>query len=278
MFDIKRVLFPVDFSDHCRGAIGYAEAIAGRFNAELTLLHVMEPAAYNGIADDLRRIETAELEDWFGDDRRYFEIAYAVERGEAARQIARYACTHRSDLILMPTRGLGLYRRLTLGSNTAKVLHDAECPVWTGVHLEDAPPLGEIRFRRILCAVDLLETSSRVLDWANGFAQEYQAELTLAHVTTELETGAVRYLNREYLAALKTRAAEALEELQQSAGLRVATVLPAGDPAKALRETALNLGADLLVIGRSNASGLLGRITKNSYSIVSHSPCPVVSV
>ena len=50
------------------------------------------------------------------------------------------------------------------------------------------------------------------------------------------------------------------------------------DPATALRETALDIGADLLVIGRSAVSGMLGRLSKNSYSIISHSPCPVVSV
>jgi len=40
---------------------------------------------------------------------------------------------------MMPTHGLGGFRRFLLGSVTAKVLHDADCPVWTGVHLERAP-------------------------------------------------------------------------------------------------------------------------------------------
>ena len=42
----------------------------------------------------------------------------------------------------MPTHGYGPFRRFILGSNTAKVLHDADCPVWTGVHVEEIPAFG----------------------------------------------------------------------------------------------------------------------------------------
>ena len=46
MFQLRRILFPVDFSIRCRGAAAYVEALAGRFEAELILLHVVE-ATYN---------------------------------------------------------------------------------------------------------------------------------------------------------------------------------------------------------------------------------------
>lgn len=278
MFQIQRILFPIDFSEHCRGAVAYAEALAGRFDAALTLLHVIEPAAYNSVPDDLRRIDIAEMEDWLGAERRYFKVEFAVERGEAAQQIAKYACAHGMDLILMPTRGMGLYRRLTLGSNTAKVLHDAECPVWTGVHLKDAPLLAEIHFRKVLCGLDFLPNSGAILEWAAGFANEYQAELTLAHAVPDVEAGPERFMNREYDLALRAEAVERIAELQQQAGIPAEVRIVAGDPAAALREAALEIGADLLVIGRSATSGLLGRVSKNSYSIISHAPCPVVSV
>jgi nucleotide-binding universal stress UspA family protein len=173
---------------------------------------------------------------------------------------------------------MGLFRRLMLGSNTAKVLHDAECPVWTGVHLKDAPPLGEIHFRKIVCGVDLLVDSARILEWAGSFAQEYRAELTLVHTTPEFEAGPEHFMNQEYDLAMQARAEDAMTELQQRAGTAATARVERGDPAAVLRDTALELNADLVVIGRSAASGLLGRLSKNSYSIISHSPCPVVSV
>ena len=58
----------------------------------------------------------------------------------------------------MPTHGYGIFRSMLLGSVTAKVLHDAACPVWTGVHVEETPP-NSAAFERILCAVDLTDKS-----------------------------------------------------------------------------------------------------------------------
>ena len=45
MFQIKKILFPVDFSEPCLGASRYVEAFAGRFQAEITLLHVVDVTA-----------------------------------------------------------------------------------------------------------------------------------------------------------------------------------------------------------------------------------------
>jgi hypothetical protein len=56
--------------------------------------------------------------------------------GDPGTVIAEYAKKTACDLIVMPTLGYGPFRRFLLGSVTAKVLHDAPCPVWTGPHLE----------------------------------------------------------------------------------------------------------------------------------------------
>ena len=39
MHDIKNVLFPVDFSLHCRGVAPFVRALTGHFKARLTLIH-----------------------------------------------------------------------------------------------------------------------------------------------------------------------------------------------------------------------------------------------
>jgi hypothetical protein len=49
MLPFKNILFPVDFSEHSCGAARYVEAFAGRFESELTLLHVIEPPKYNDL-------------------------------------------------------------------------------------------------------------------------------------------------------------------------------------------------------------------------------------
>ena len=63
--------------------------------------------------------------------------------------------SEQADLILMPTHGHGPFRRLLLGSVTSKVLHDAECPVWTGVHENKDRPAEPMTLKHVVCAVDL---------------------------------------------------------------------------------------------------------------------------
>lgn len=264
MFQLKRILFPVDFSPRSLGAAAYVEALAGRFQAELILLHVVEPANYNRTLADEPKITRESFEKFFGPDLDYLRVKTVTEHGEAARKIVECAVSHRADLIMMPTQGLGIYRRLIIGSSVAKVLHDADCPVWTGVHLEDAPPLERVHTERVLCAVDLKRPSARVLDWASQVAKEYQAEITLLHVTPGEEPDA--------------SAVTALEELARGVGSSAKLQVRQGDPAKVVAETARDIRADLMVIGRRAEIGLRGRLEVTAYSIIRDSPCPVVSV
>ena len=238
MFQLRRILFPVDFSDRCLGAAAYVEALAGRFEAELILLHVVE-VAYNSALEDLHEIRTGKFDKFFGRGLRHLHVRKLVEHGEAARKIVQCASAHQADLIMIPTQGMGIYRRLILGSTSAKVLHDADCPVWTGVHLENAPALESVSCRRIVCAMDLKPSNVRVLDWANHLAQEYQGELTLVHVTRGSETPDAR-----------SRARRALECLQEAIGPRRVVRVEIGEPPEVVAHLASELKADLLVIGR----------------------------
>jgi nucleotide-binding universal stress UspA family protein len=266
MFQLRRILFPVDFSSRCRGAAAYVQALAGRFEAELILLHVVE-ATYNSTLADLHESRMEKFETFFGKAWKHLKVKKLVEHGEAAQKIVQCASANHADLIMIPTQGMGIYRRLILGSTSAKVLHDADCPVWTGVHLENAPPVEAVACQRILCAVDLKSASAGVLDWASHLAEEYQAELTLLHVTPDSHTQQAR-----------GEARRALENLQKASGCRAAVRVESGDASKVVAHLAGELKTDLLVIGRKSESGVLGRLDMTAYSIIRQSPCPVVSV
>jgi nucleotide-binding universal stress UspA family protein len=266
MFQLRRILFPIDFSIRCRGAAAYVEALAGRFEAELILLHVVE-ATYNSTLQDLQDSRMEKFDRYFNNDWRHLRVRKLVDHGEAAQKIIECAAANQVDLIMIPTQGMGIYRRLILGSTSAKVLHDADCPVWTGVHLENAPKLEAVACQRILCAVDLKSSSARVLDWASHLAEEYQAEFTLLHVTPGSQTPLAR-----------SEARHALEHLVNAVGYRSDLRVEAGDVPKVVAQLAGEMKADLLVIGRKSEAGVLGRLDMTAYSIIRQSPCPVVSV
>src|ERR1035437_7372099 len=90
MFQIRRILFPVDFSSRCRGAAAYVEGLAGRFEAEVILLHVIE-ATYNSTLEDLHGTRMENFENFFDKSLSHLLVKTLVEHGEAAQKIIECA-------------------------------------------------------------------------------------------------------------------------------------------------------------------------------------------
>ena len=290
MLKLKKILFPVDFSERAVGAAHYVEALTGRFNAELTLLHVVESADYlygtlefggSALHDfHAERLTHSrkQLDTFLTDELGHFQVKRILLEGDPARKIVEYAEQEGVDLIMLPSHGFGPFRRFVIGSVTAKVLHDAHIPVWTGIHMENAPPLDVIACKNVLCAVDLSPVQSEhALTWAAALAEEYGAKLTLVHATPAVESRPAKYFDSEMFQSLVASAKEEIDKLQAKAGTSAEVCIEGGDPAAVVRNAVEQREADILVIGRSAAEGF-GRLRTHAYAIIRHSPCPVVSV
>jgi nucleotide-binding universal stress UspA family protein len=260
MLPFKRILFPVDFSEHAVGAARYVEAFTGRFDADLTLLHVIGLPQYNDLLAESADQKRARMERFLAREFEYFRVERIVAQGDPATAILETARSRHSDLIMMPTLGAGAFRRFLIGSVTAKVLHDADCPVWTGAHLEKAPPLEKIEFRRLLCPVNLENYAKKVIAGAREFAEEYRASLTMLHVV--------------HGADQTEQARRRMEELAGGAEI----VIEPGEVPTVVANVAARVHADLVIIGRSPAPGVFGRLRTHAYPIIRQSPCPVISL
>lgn len=275
---IKKILFPVDFSARCVGASRHVETLAGWFEAEIMLLHVVGNGT-NTLAEELQPRSQERLNIFLAEELKHFTTQRVCVAGDPADRIVETARSWNPDLVMIPTHGLGLFRRFLLGSVTAKVLHDVECPVWTGIHEEDAPPLEKITWSRVLCAIDLGDRSADVLKWAGFLAREHQADLRIVHVTPALEAAAAgRHLDDEFAASLAAEAQSRIAKLQVAAGTNATLQIARGNPGAAVTSAAKDYSADLLVIGRHNTSGIAGRLRHNAYAIIRASPCPVISI
>ena len=200
-----------------------------------------------------------------------------VVEGDAAQAIDEYARENGTDLIMMPTHGYGLFRTLLLGSVTAKVLHDTPCPVWTGVHVEDAPAVSP-EFATIMCAVDGTEDSVATMRFACRLAHDNQSRLFLTHAIPGAEVAPEKYFDADLRAYLERDARKTITQLQEQAGVAAPLCLGAGEVSHVVRDSALGHSADLVVIGRGRATRTLGRLRSNVYSIIRDAPCPVISV
>lgn len=268
------ILVPVDFSERAAPATRYAKSLAVQFDSPIVLLHVLAPLQFELGATDISgqmlgeiyrsRAQQSgqELQSFLAGELSGLAVERITAEGDPAQVIVKTA-HDRAGLIVMPTHGYGPFRRFILGSTTAKVLHDADCPVWTGVHLEGAPA-ATIPMRNVLCAVDLGPQSSKTLCWAASLAVQFGARLTLMHVT---------------LGAAATDAARAeIERLRAFVKAEAEPLIETGDPPATICSAAGRLAADVLVIGRGSAAGVFGRLRANAYAIIRQSPCPVVSV
>jgi len=137
-------------------------------------------------------------------------------------------------------------------------------------------------YRRILVGLDGSEGSRRALDVAIGLARAAKAELFLISVE-ELPRypATIDEVDDEHRSADKFFREIQEEAVQRinAAGLVAHRDIRLGHAAQALPHYALEVGADLLVIGHSGHSGIWGRLLGTTADkVVEHAPCSVLVV
>jgi nucleotide-binding universal stress UspA family protein len=279
MIDFKRILFPADFSAQSRAVVPFVKAMARCFGSEIVVLHVIHVPPSAPLDTDRYRIESSvALDRFIAEEFSGTPVTPELPEGDTAQEIAGYAHDHHADLIMMPTHGHGPFRALLLGSITAKVLHDAHCPVWTGIHAEQMTSHSPDRWKRVLCAVDTEDRDGQVIKWASDFAQEQGMELQLVHAVAGADGMWTQENDPSMYDFLFHAARERLAALLEKAGTSVEIRLIGGSVGSAVHKAALEYNADLIVIGRGAIHQALGRLRSVAYSIIRAAPCPVISI
>ncbi len=273
---IDRILFPVDFSPACASMAPFVQRAATLFRSCVTLLHVCDLMSHNGfelyvrppqeIAETHLCVAQEDVESFLAPEFPQATCRRLLRSGDAAAEIAEVARTEDIDLIVMPTHA-GQFRRLVLGSTTANVLGQVDCPVLTTKHAETIVPVP-LEHRIWLCAVSLTCDSERVLAFASRAAATAGAKLSIIHVIDA----------HDPMQAVEKSARRRIEKLFQKVGWEGEFKIAAGSKKQALLEAARACDADLIVIGRTLGSGPLDQVQGLSYELIRDSPCPVVSV
>ena len=280
-----KILFPVDFSESCKAMAPIVERAASIESAEITLLHVLEPPTsgfelltrpLQEVQKDLRLVAREKLQGFL--QSVFPKSPKVLVEGEAGSQIARVAREQHFDMIIMPTYA-NLFRQMLLGSTTAKVLNDADCPVLTTRHADTISP-RPIEHREWLCAVALHEDSKRVVRCLVEWAKAFGANLTLVHVISTGETrGHTEFDLEEGPQSEEVKSAHRrIEGFLKEIGVRVPLHVIRGPIKDSLTEAARKFAADVLAIGRAPQPSPLGRLRDLSYVVVRDAPCPVLSV
>lgn len=127
---LNRILFCADFSKHSARALNYAIEATAEYNAELTLLHVLEEAPSAAQSEQVIAATTEQLENLIpSKERKTLRIKTAVCIGEPYQQIIRLALAEQIDMVAMGVRGRGSLDLAVFGSTTYRVMQLGSCPV-----------------------------------------------------------------------------------------------------------------------------------------------------
>jgi universal stress protein A len=143
--NVKKILAPVDFSEHSMEAMRGAMELAKDVGAEVHIVHVIAPhhtfvplplatnaeqsrelvreaAMLEQAEDELKRIK----KDEFGDSKKVVTFA---EVGPVVQKIDEYAKRNEIDLILLATHGRTGPGHIIIGSVAEKIVRNAPCSV-----------------------------------------------------------------------------------------------------------------------------------------------------
>ncbi len=287
--NLRKILVPIAFPDISTHVVRQAAWLARRFHAEIILLHVVTPLSYPaGMLESGHQITARDLhahivqraqkdlEEALGPELDGIAVTRVLLRGEPAHEIVKTARDHEADLIVLSTRGASTIYRLLLGSVTAKVLHETDCPVWTGSHVE---PAGEFSIRRVLCSVDLSPHSPHTVSLAAQMAAAAGAALTLVHITVSVEMFGPggSHVDPVWKEQIVGFASAEIAKLQQELGIQADVIIDSGNVPELLNRAAETSKADVLVIGHLPGRSHLGD-NGSGYGIIRESHIPVLSV
>lgn len=146
----KKILVPLDRSEHSRKALDVAIQVAKRFGGKITLIHVysvpVTPPITPGLPTAESGFPTAEtISELLNAARRAgsriltdakqrvkaekVEVDERLEEGHPVQEIVRVSKEGKFDLIVMGARGVSYIREMLLGSVSHGVIHHVACPV-----------------------------------------------------------------------------------------------------------------------------------------------------
>ena len=289
MISFKKILAPVDFSEHSKFAATKAISLAQTCNAIVYFLHVGESAE-----------KSAEALCQFLDGLHHqnsLKIKKFVAQGTPSTSILSTARKLNADTIIMGHRGLSGFKHLVQGSVAAKVLRESVCPVliikkkpseYTDYMLPQLRNIGEtFQADRILVPLDFSPASQEAFRYAVYLSAHYSSTIYTLTVfdkkykevaedrkkhTAVIVHGKKIQMWKEFPALLKTTP-------YHESKTRLKRILLEGDPFSKIESIVQKKEIDLIIMGTNGRTGLehllIGSVAEKVLRSLS---CPVMTI
>ncbi len=186
---MKNIIVPVDFSEQSEYALKTAASLARKYGASLLMVHMLELA--DGIFSTTDNssaqqavflIKAAEKRFTQFLDKDYLDgisITKIVKPHKVFAELNDIAKEHGADLIVMGSHGSDGLEEIFVGSNTERVVRNADIPV-----LVVKEEHTDFKVERFLFACDFEDESLTAFQKAKSFAELVSAELQLVYINT----------------------------------------------------------------------------------------------
>ncbi len=303
MPEIKKILFPTDFSEFSNHALPYALRMAKIFDAEIVMLHAVTvyESDPNDPSHDFPSLERycAEVRK-AAEDRIQICIGKAGASGvSATKEIVQGITPHGAILdfvkddgnigmVVMSTHGRSGLRHTLLGSVTENVIRYSPCPVLVVKNPEHEfvdPNTGELHLKKILFPIDFSKDSLHPIDLVRAIASRQASEVVLFHaIDVEIPpiyyaAGIDNFLQVD--SELHDGIMDQMEELagKKLTGLKLRYAVQEGRPVELIRDFARAEQIDLVVMGAAGAHGVGEFLFGSTASrVIQKAVCPVLIV
>ncbi|WP_248723950.1 universal stress protein [Seonamhaeicola sp. ML3] len=251
---MKKIIVPIDFSEYSEYALKAAASLAKKNNAELLVLHMLEMSdiMLTGAGEEPQKViyflKLAEqrFEKFLKKDYlNGLKVTPIVKHFKVFSEVNDVARTNKADLIVMGSHGVSGAKEFFIGSNTERVIRNADVPV-----LVVKNDIGEVNFDIVLFACDFSEESIESYLKASKMFNAMDSRLYLVHVnlpndrfksSVEIEKNVVNFFTKA------ERNLEKMEDVHYVCDYSVED---------GILNSANKVGADLIVIATHGRKGL----------------------
>lgn len=185
---MKTILVPTDFSKNSDNAIHFALELNKKLKSKVILFHsYVVPVFATDIPEaipsdeELKKVSQRamkKLKEKITMEYPVMEIETLLKPGYAEDEIVEISSGKKADLVVMGTQGASGLREVLVGSITAAVMEDTECPVLAIPEKAEFKHLNKIVFATDYAYNDF-ENVEKVVD----LARRFDAEVILLHIS-----------------------------------------------------------------------------------------------
>ena len=186
---MKKIIVPVDFSNHSEFALKAAAILAKKHNAEILALHMLEIGAVtmSESAVQLQEMTIFHLklaEKNFNNflKKEYLEgirITPIIKHFKVFSEVNTIAENHNADIIVMGSHGSSGFKEIFVGSNTEKVVRSSNVPVLVVKNEQE-----NLSFDDVVFALDFSEESVEAYMNAMKVLSVLAENIHLVHINT----------------------------------------------------------------------------------------------